>query len=159
MTCHTVLPMHEILILCRAPKYIFMSEYLTVQRQPESFILLHTGETDSASFERSLLFSIPEWTLINQKTTNTHQKGTGPINGLFSLRQNYIHSASTFYHFCATIPVKQPKYGIDFIKPVTGKQNLTLLNTVNEEIVSRNGISLAPPVLALTAQISRQPWR
>lgn len=37
-----------------------MSEYLTVQQQPESFILLHTGETDSASFERSLLLSIPK---------------------------------------------------------------------------------------------------
>lgn len=99
MTCHTVLPMHEILILCRALKYIFMSEYLTVQRQPQSFILLHTGETDSASFERSLLLSIPEWTLINQKPTNTHHERASPSNALLSLRHDAIHSTSIVLSF------------------------------------------------------------
>lgn len=159
MTCHTVLPMHEILILCRAPKYIFMSEYLTVQWQPESFILLHTGETDSASFERSLLLSIPEWTLINQKTTSTHQKGTGLINALFSLRQYYIYSASIFLSFLCDYPNQTAKIRHQFIKLVTRKQNLTLLNTVNEINCFWGWNFTGTTSVAWPAQISGQPWR
>lgn len=78
---------------------IYSCQSILLSSDSPSFILLHTGETDSASFERSLLLSIPEWTLINQKATNTHHERASPSNALLSLRHDAIHSTSIVLSF------------------------------------------------------------